>query len=249
MARPLSTGDIIEISESDNESVPPALSFSVDFMEVFSPMRIAPECLKLGLTAGPSVDEHTGFDLSCDSDRARVLALVYQLKPKVLMTCAPCGMFSSLNRMWNFKKWSPQKKDAKMKVANTLFEFGMLLCRLQDNNGRFYCHEHPAGASSWQKPSVQVLMEQKHGIVCRFHQCRFGLRAPYSLRPVKKLTKLITNNGEIQKRFHQKYCKCGQVRHALCVGRLAGRTMSSHCAIYPKGMCEAIAQAVLATDR
>ena len=110
MARPLSTGDIIEISESDNESVPPALSFSVDFMEVFSPMRIAPECLKLGLTAGPSVDEHTGLDLSCDSDRARVLALVYQLKPKVLMTCAPCGMFSSLNRMWNFKKWSPQKR-------------------------------------------------------------------------------------------------------------------------------------------
>ena len=249
MARLVLSDEDIEIIDSDNEGVPPAVSTSVDFMEVFSPLRIAPECMKLGLTVGPSVDQRTGFDLSNDSDRARVLALVHQLRPRVLMACAPCSMFSSLNRMWNFKNMSPQTKQPKIMVANTLFEYGMLLCRVQANGDRFYLHEHPGGASSWHKQSAQVFIEQTKGHSCRFHQCRFGLRAPCSLRPVKKPTKLITNNADIYKRFHQKYCKCGSIAHVLCTGSHVGRAMSTHCAIYPKGLCMEVAQAVFATCR
>ena len=247
------SGDVIDISDSDDDdesvTVPRACSVSesVAFMEVFSPLRIAPECLKLGLTVGPSADQSTGFDFTLDSDRARALALVNTLKPTVLFTCSPCGMFSTLNRMWNFKKWSQEKLHAKMAIANTLFEFGMLLCRIQANNGRYYCHEHPARASSWQKPSVQVLVEQNQGQLCHFHQCRFGLCAPYSLRPIQKATKFITNNSEIHKRFNQKFCKCGKIRHIQIMGHAAGRRLSSHCAIYPKGLCVEVAQAVLAT--
>ena len=102
-------------------------------------------------------------------------------------------------------------------------------------------------ASSWSKPSVHDLLEKRNGVLCNFHQCRFGLRAPYSLRPVKKATRFITNNAWIKKRFHRKFCRCGKVRHFVCAGSLAGRKLSSHCAIYPKGLCSEMACAVQET--
>ena len=81
----------------------------VAFMEIFSGRRVAPECERRGLQAGPSVDLRTGYDLRNAGDRARAIALVKKLKPMVLMTSVPCTAYSRLNQMWNLKKMSNRK--------------------------------------------------------------------------------------------------------------------------------------------
>lgn len=85
----------------------------VQFMEIFSNPRIAPEVRRLGQTCGPSIDLGTGWDLTKKAVQQRLLQLLYVLQPLVLMLCPPCTVFSCVqntmrDRRADYKKWEKQ---------------------------------------------------------------------------------------------------------------------------------------------
>eukprot|EP00969_Alexandrium_andersonii_P267610 11826481-Alexandrium_andersonii.AAC.1 len=93
----------------------------------------------------------------------------------------------------NLGKMDEATKARRWEDAHTLLDFAMLLARIQHQAGRLFVHEHPAGASSWGRPSVKAVMDLEGVKVANFDQCRFGLQAPMNKKPLKKRTRLLTN--------------------------------------------------------
>ena len=147
--------------DAADEVVPPPrvlLPPVVDFLEVYSPDRVATRIALRGGRCGPSCDLTTGFDLCTIEGRAAVLALIAELRPTVLFTSAPCTFYSSLNVMFNHARLTPHQFARKRRDADHLLNFGFMLCRIQARNGRYYVHEHPRNATSWANPAVADLL-------------------------------------------------------------------------------------------
>ena len=53
----------------------------------------------------------------------------------------------------------------------------------------------------------------------------------------------MTNCPQVAHSFANKFCQC-EVEHTIIEGAQGGVKMSTHCAIYPQPLCEAVAQAV-----
>ena len=130
-----------------------------------------------------------------------------------------------------------------MKEADLLFEFGMLMCRVQSKGGRYYAHEHLTGASSWKNNSVTQLCTEHNGHLVRFHQCRYGLCTPFFKKPVRKSTTIMANIKLIKEEFQNKFCTCKRPHHRI-QGQVLGRPLAAHCARYPPPLCKALAATV-----
>ena len=66
-------------------------------------------------------------------------------------------MISSLQ---NMKPWDA-KKEEKLRKAKIHLEFVCRLYQMQISEGRWFLHEHPAGASSWMERCVLEVMRAK----------------------------------------------------------------------------------------
>ena len=99
---------------------------------------------------------------------------------------------------------------------------------------RFFCHEHPSGASSWRRASVAQLANKHNVFLVSFDQCRTGLRTPSGLKPIQKRTVLMTNSREIHNIFSPLQCKCTE-EHAVIQGSESGLQLSSWCQVYEDG--------------
>ena len=75
-----------------------------------------------------------------------------------------------------------------------------------------------------------------------FDQCSFGLRSPAGAL-VQKRTTFWTNSQAVKRAFDQKFCT-GEHPHRKIEGSELGISMSAHCAIYPPGLCAALADAI-----
>ena len=64
--------------------------------------------------------------------------------------------------------------------------------------GRYFLHEHPAYASSWQTEIIEIIMRDDGVIKATCDQCRYGC-ADDDGNPVKKLTSFVTNAPELAK--------------------------------------------------
>ena len=111
-------------------------------------------------------------------------------------------------------------------------------------SGRCFFHEHPASASSWGLSETQELEEFSGAWKCKFDQCQFGLRTPYTHMPIRKRTILLTNSVSINDKFAGKLCRghCG--KHFRICGQVVSRNVAAHCAIYPPDLCSTMALAV-----
>ena len=142
-------------SESDSVSVvevmmSPRVHPKADFMEIFSPRRVAPYAERLGLLSAGSFDITNGCDLLTFAGRHQVLSALKTQEPGFLMTSPPCTMFSDLMRLWNQKKMKRAVYRQRMRQALALLEFNMMTCHLQMNEGRFFAFERPHRALSWK---------------------------------------------------------------------------------------------------
>ena len=58
--------------------------------------------------------------------------------------------------------------------------------------GRGFVFEHPAGATSWNNPSLQSLIAMDCVLSVDFDQCATDLRGPNG-QPIRKRTRLVSN--------------------------------------------------------
>ena len=105
----------------------------------------------------------------------------------------------------------------------------------QMNAGRYWLHEHPWGATSWQIPEMDELLHDPRVQVAYADQCQFGLtskiRAGSDERgPAKKPTGPVRNSWTIAKRL-RRTCQHDHVHVKLEGGR------AKAAALYPDELC------------
>ena len=119
--------------------------------------------------------------------------------------------------------------------------FSIQLYREQLRNGRYFLHEHPAFATSWQEEAMKELMNEPDVETAVCDQCMYGCQS-FDGSPVKKPTMFLTNAPELTKRLRSRCAgrdgQCSRSAggvHAQCRGRVARKA-----AVYDFKLCKAI---------
>ena len=150
-----------------------------------------------------------------------------------------CTAFSTWQRI-NNKIRDPYVVACEKKRAVMHLEFCIELYREQLRHGRYFLHEHPAYATSWQEEAMRGLMGEQGVETATCDQCMYGCKSADGM-PVKKPTMFLTNAPELAKRLRTR-CKgrgglCtrpGGGQHAQCRGKTARLA-----AVYDFKLCRA----------
>lgn len=218
-------------------------------VEVYSPPRVTaatkllPELkiipgFALDLTTVDADGKLWDFDDKVMRDRA--LQRVKEERPMLLIGSPMCTAFSTWQRI-NDKNRSPVVVAAEKKRAIKHLESCVQLYLAQTAGGRYYLHEHPAYASSWQTGVIEGPMSEKGTIRVVGDQCVYGA-ADEEGSPVKKPTGFMTNSpaiaGELSARCMGRHGACSRPEggmHRQCRGKVAQMA-----AVYDFKLCRAI---------
>ena len=228
-----------------HEPVPRWLNGTVqdDFAEIFSPPRIMQEVWKLDLRGSISADTDTDWNFDVLDNRVRLVQVLRARRPKVLHVCSPCKMHSKIMAS-NWYRMDPVKRERLFMQCQLYLEFAMMLCHMQEMEGRCYSHEHPESAISWNNKSVKEIAALVGAMKAHFDMCVFGMVTKVSQSPVRKATVMLTNCRPIYQTFQNKKCQ-KKHRHVALQGVEGGQKRTEFAQIYPKPFCAAYAQAVL----
>ena len=162
-----------------------------------------------------------------------------------------CTAFSTWQALNQHKFSDPEAKRRAKIEAEVHMRFVISLYYEQIENGRYFIHEHPQWATSWQLEEMAGLMEVPGVIRVRGDQCQYGaeiVRGKNRGAPVMKPTGFLTNSQAVAEALSK---TCGSIdgtcsrrkggRHQLCSGRHA-----KDAAVYPRGLCRAILKGITA---
>ena len=201
-------------------------------MEVFSPPRILEYTAKLGLRWDLSADFATGLVFSLERDRANLLTEIVRRRPKIVFLEPPCTWFSKL-LSYNWKHIPRHLREQRLAASIVLFEFCLLIMRIQLLAGRASVLEHPHGATSWKHSQVQDALRRFPGTAfADFDFCMFGMVTKIKCVPVKKPSRLMTSCPHIYKRFPDVRCD-GSHDHQMCWDSEGGGEAAQICAVLP----------------
>ena len=217
--------------------------------EIYSPPRVTaaakllPELrlipgFALDLTTVNERGEPWNFDLKVMRDEA--LRRVRDERPLLLVGSPMCTAFSTWQRINNLIR-DPMVVKNEMRDALVHLRFCVELYREQMRHGRYFLHEHPAYATSWQDDAMRELMGEIGVETAVCDQCQYGCKS-FDGSPVKKPTQFLTNAPELAKRLRVRcngrngMCSPpGGGEHAQCRGKVARKA-----AVYDFKLCKAI---------
>ena len=217
--------------------------------EIYSPPRVTaatkllPELkiipgFALDLTTADADGKLWDFDSKIMRDRA--MQKVKDERPMLLVGSPMCTAFSTWQRI-NDKIRDPVVVAAEKKRAVEHLEFCVELYKEQMRHGRYFIHEHPAYATSWQEASIENLLKERGVERATCDQCQYGSTAENG-DPVKKPTTFMTNApelaGELRARCQGRGGACSRRQggqHAQCRGKTARMA-----AVYHFKLCSAI---------
>lgn len=234
--------------EIHNEQQGPFLKQSQNevFAEIFSRPRMVSMIVALQLlhilVATLSIDILTGYDLLIPRVRENVMKMLVDGKIFVVMLSPPCTMFSQMMRI-NFHKMNKDDLKKRWKDAMTFITFTVRIIEYMLSINGIFVFEHPTGASSWKLACIQKLLRIPTVKLVKFHQCRFGLRAPVSKKPIRKSTRFLTNSQCVATAFDNKFCQCTEA-HRVIEGSEGSYSLSKWCEQYPDALCETLARSL-----
>ena len=130
-----------------------------DVAELCSPPRTSLGSQHFGLAPGVAMGLRTGWDFTLHRHRQAALECVRRVKPRLIIVSPEWTQFRQLQhldgRVWN-AQGAELLKEAKGHVVSAVQTY-----REQKKQGRFFLHEHPLTASSWQMPEVRMLSQEK----------------------------------------------------------------------------------------
>ena len=154
-----------------------------------------------------------------------------------------CTAFCKLNHI-NYAKMDPMEVERRMQYGRKHMEFVVDLYNIQWKVGRYFLHEHPAGASSWGERCISNLLKRNGVVRVVGDQCRYGLTSTENGRvgPAKESTRFMTNSpcgiAQLTKRCQN--TKQHQVhRHVALIN---GRPRVAQ--VYPLALCRAICRGI-----
>ena len=148
----------------------------------------------LDITCNDEADgQPLDFSLKVKRDRAR--ALLRDQKPMVLIGSPMCKAWSAWQRINNLKR-DVNVIRREMIEARVHLRFVVELYREQIEGGRYFIHEHPLHAASWEEEEIKELMDLPGVVRAHGDQCQYGAGVVSGIRkgaPVKKPTGFLTN--------------------------------------------------------
>lgn len=228
-----------------NQTMARMLVANIDVAEVYSPPKVAQMAREMGLKGGWSLDITTtdtdgqAWDFNRAEMRNRAARLILRDKPLLLIGSPMCTVYSSMNQI-NHARMSPEVVRLRFQYARRHLEFCIKLYQMQIEAGRYFVHEHPHTASSWEESCVQSILKQQNVTRVVGDQCMYGLKARDQERegPARKSIGCMTNSVCIAQQLSQR-CpnKAGYQVHRH-VRLEDGRTKQAQ--VYPKELCKAI---------
>ena len=151
--------------------------------EVYSPPRVTAAATKLlpelRLIPGFALDLTTAdsdgrqWDFDDVTMRERAMRRVKEDRPMLLVGSPMCTAFSTWQRI-NNRIRDPYVVEAEKRRAVMHLEFCVELYREQLRHGRYFLHEHPAYATSWQEEAMRGLMGEQGVETATCDQCMYG---------------------------------------------------------------------------
>ena len=118
------------------------------------------------------------------------------------------------------------------------------LYREQIGQGRYFLHEHPKSACSWQEKCMKSLINDPLVMRTEIDQCAYGLVSKDELGegPARKPTSFLTNSVAMANVLSKKCGGCE--RHVQLV---EGRARAAQ--EYPRGLCRAVTKGIIEQAR
>jgi hypothetical protein len=230
--------------------------------EIYSPPRVT-ELIRrshmkhilpgfaLDLTVNDPLDG-APWDFRVESKRIRARALVRQQRPYLLIGSPQCKEFSTFAPL-SAAKTGKHREMAMAKVAATLHvNFVAELYQDQVDGGRYFLHEHPRWATSWELESINALRSQPGVQLVHGDQCKYGAETLSGDGrcekgdPIRKPTGFMTNAPEVARALSRRCTGTGGHcsrpkggKHAACTGKHARAAQ-----VYPQGLCRAVLRGV-----
>ena len=175
--------------------------------------------------------------------------MIVEGKPLFVIGSPPCTALSVMQNI-NKNRRDPKIVRAEEEEAKEHVRSCVGLCKIQIENRRYFVHEHPAGAASWQMAEmIKVAMMPGVDIVT-MDMCCFGMTAEKDgiEGPVRKRTKIASNSKEVLKRIDR---KCpndipGEAKHQHIVLE-SGRPKNAQ--VYPRAFCGAVCEGIAAEKK
>ena len=217
---------------------------AVDVAEVFSPPRFTRGASHLGLNAGFAVDLETGWDLDVP-DHMRQLKEWIEVQDPFMLTGSPrCDPFSVLQNLNKYYLDNAKNREALERGERHLC-LSIDLYEERWKKGKYFLHERPVGAKSWDHPRMVKLQKRAGVFTVVGPMCAWGmgLEVPKQGRGlVYKATKFVTNSKEVAKLLDR--CCTNRTggplhRHISLIGGLAHL-----CAKYPDELVYTVLQGI-----
>jgi len=132
--------------------------------EIFSPPRVAAKAQLVGLAPGFSIDLETQrgdrkhWDFSKDSHINDLMQLIDYEKPEFTGGSPRCGPFSKLQALVNARaNVDSETREERLMAGKKHLRTAVSVYKKQMNEGRYFYHEHPDGAASWEEKAVKDL--------------------------------------------------------------------------------------------
>jgi hypothetical protein len=219
--------------------------------ELFSPPRVNAELLKN--PAVSSVVAGTSFDLIIDQlsgeawdflntdHRRKCWSRLRAEDPWIVIGSPPCTAFSIMNGL-NKSKMPAETRERRLTEGKVLLNFALDVYTWQHRRGKYFIHEHPQSASSWELPEVRAV-QCLDGVTSVVNDaCVFGMMSidrDGTSKPVKKPTRWLSNAPALLRHLTGR-CAGKHEHTRLLGGRAAGA------AVYPPGLVLAIVRGLQA---
>jgi hypothetical protein len=218
--------------------------------DIYSPPRVTAAAARLkhfGIAPGFAMDLRTNdengvpwnFDLADRRDAAR--RKVVAERPMFLIGSPMCTRFCGWQHL-NDPKRDPETVRREHVQAVLHLSFVCELYKLQNDAGRYFFHEHPHSASSWNEDVVKEVLDIDGVETVRADRCQYGQESEGE--PVRNATRFMSNSPEILKKLGARCTgRNGQCsRHRGGVHRHAEGSVTESTAEFPFPLCRAILQ-------
>ena len=137
------------------------------------------------------------WDFTRSDMRAKARALLLEEKPFLLIGSPPCTAFCSWQALNAARLgWTAQDIERRRAEGELHVRFCCELYKLQAEAGRYFLHEHPANAASWQLAEMQELLKTNGVQRVVSDQCQYGQETREG-ELVKKRIGWLSNSPEI----------------------------------------------------
>ncbi len=178
-------------------------AFNRTVSELFSPPRVAAATKllpSLKLLPGLSFDLTTNdpddgepWDFDRPEKRSKCRRIVREQRPILVVGSPMCRAFCSWQRLSMIVGDSDKLLCEKTRALVHL-SFCCEIYAMQAREGRYFLHEHPQAAASWQEDAIAKILRIPGVTTTIGDQCQYGLQSPTNNdATIKKATKFMSN--------------------------------------------------------